>query len=96
MTDKRIRSVGESARRVLDYYGHVETSDSQRRVYTDGDLNIGSESGVVEIIHRGSLVFRYGPDCAPDECVFEEHGDWASVVERLAESIPNSPREAGG
>ena len=93
-SDNKSRPVAEAAERILDAYGHVETSDSSRVVYTDGDLNIGRESGTLEIIFRGSLVFRQGDDCAPDECVFEEHGDWVSVVEGIAQSISGPPDEA--
>ena len=89
--DLKSQSVAGAAERILDAYGRAETSDSSRVVYTDGDLNIGRELGTLEIILRGTLVFRYGPDCAPDECVFEEHGDWVSVVEGIAQSVSGPP-----
>ena len=92
--DLKSQSVAEAAERVLDAYGRAETSDSSRVVYTDGDLNIGRESGTLEIIFRGTLVFRRGAALAPDEQVFEEHGDWASLVERIAESVPAPPGPA--
>jgi len=88
-----LREIASAAARILDAYGHIETSDSSRTVYTDGDMNIAAESGVLEIIHRGMLVFRYSPDDSSSEPVFEEHGDWASIIKRMAEAIPDSPRE---
>ena len=88
-----VREIASAAKRILDAYGHIETSDSSRTVYTDGDINIAAESGVLEIIHRGTLVFRYAPDDSSSESVFEEHGDWVSIIERMAEAIPDSPRD---
>lgn len=86
-----IRKIASAAERILDLYGHMETSDSSRTVYTDGDVNIGSESGVLEIIYRGTLVFRYAPDISESESIFEEHGDWVSIIERMAEATPDAP-----
>ena len=93
MDQNSVREIASAAKRILDAYGHIETSDSSRTVYTDGDMNIASESGVLEIIHRGTLVFRYAPDDSSSESVFEEHGDWVSIIERMAEAIPDSPRD---
>jgi hypothetical protein len=89
--DDKHESVAEVAGRILDAYGHIETSDSSRKVYTDGDLNIGREGDLLEIIHRGTLVFRHGPDCSAGDCVFEEHGNWVVLIERLAQGVSNSP-----
>lgn len=91
--DNKHQSVMEAAGRILDAYGYVETSDSSRVVYTDGDLNIGREGNILEIIHRGTLVFRHGPDCSSGDCVFEEHGDWVKLIHRLEQSGPDSPDE---
>ena len=91
--DDKHRSVAEAAGQILDAFGHVETSDSSRVVYTDGDLNIGRELDTTEIIYRGTLVFRHGPDCIPGECVFEEHGDWVSIVERIAQAGGSAPSD---
>jgi hypothetical protein len=91
--DNQAQAVTEVAGRILAAHGHAETSDSSRVVYTDGDLNIGRESGTLEIIFRGTLVFRHGPDLTQSERVFEEHGDWVSVVEGVAQSIPEPPGE---
>jgi hypothetical protein len=92
--DEKHRSVAEAAGQILSAYGHAETSDSSRVVYTDGDLNIGRERDTIEIIYRGTLVFRHGPDCVPGECVFEEHGDWVSIVERIAQASSASPDQS--
>lgn len=87
------RLIAEVAGRILEAYGHIETSGSSRTVYTDGDLNIGRESDVLEIIYRGTLVLRHTPDCSASDCVFEEHGDWVMLLERLEKSGPDSPDE---
>jgi len=87
------QAVAEAAGRILEAYGHIETSDSSRTVYTDGDLNIGREGDVLEIIHRGTLVLRHAPDCSTGGCVFEEHGDWVTLIEQLEKSGPDAPDE---
>lgn len=92
--DEKHRSVAEAAGQILDAYGHAETSDSSRAVYTDGDLNIGLERDIVEIIYRGTLVFRHSPGCVPGECIFEEHGDWVSIVERIAKASSASTNQS--
>jgi hypothetical protein len=92
-TNSKHKSVAEAAERILEAYGHIETSDSSRTVYADGDLNIGREGDVLEIIHRGTLVLRHGPDCSADNCVFEEHGDWVTLIEQLEKSGPDFPDE---
>lgn len=88
MDQNRVREIASAAGRILKACGHIETSDSSRTVYTDGDVNIAEDGGVLEIIHRGSLVFRYSPDDSSSEPVFEEHGDWVSIIERMAEAVP--------
>ena len=93
MDQNSVREIASAAERILDAYGHIETSDSSRTVYTDGDMNIAKDAGVIEIIHRGSLVFRYAPGNSESESIFEEHGDWVSIIERMAEAIPDSPRD---
>ncbi|MDQ3820602.1 MAG: hypothetical protein M3362_23365 [Acidobacteriota bacterium] len=93
MAQDSVREIASAARRILDAYGHIETSDSSRTVYTDGDVNIAEDASVLEVIYRGTLVFRYAPDNSESEPVFEEHGDWVSIIERMAESIPDSPRD---
>ncbi|MDT4897626.1 MAG: hypothetical protein QOH25_2703 [Acidobacteriota bacterium] len=92
-TDTKHKLVAKAASRILDAYGHIETSDSSRVVYTDGDLNIAREADILEIIYRGTLVFRHGSDCSAGDCVFEEHGDWVRLIERLEKSGPDSPDE---
>jgi len=82
--ERDFERVAAAARHILEAFGHVETSDSSRVVYTEGDLNIGGEDDLLEIIYRGTLVFRYAPSLAAGELVFEEHGDWVSIVERVA------------
>ena len=93
-TETEHKLVVKAANLILDAYGHVETSDSSRVVYSDGDLNIGRESDMLEIIYRGTLVFRHGPDCSAGDCVFEEHGDWVMLIERLAQAVSDSPDQA--
>src|SRR5918993_4152630 len=92
-TNHKHKLVAEAASRILEAYGHVETSDSSRTVYTDGDLNIGRESDILEIIYRGTLVLRHAPDCSGGDCVFEEHGEWVRLIEQLEKSGPDAPDE---
>ena len=88
--DKR-KSVVAAAQRILDAYGGHETSDSPRVMYTVGDLNIARDLDTLEIIFRGSLVFRDKPEGATEAPVFEEHGVWFEEVERVAQMLPESP-----
>jgi len=89
--ENEFESVAATARRILDAYGSHETSDSSRIVYTVADLNIASENGVLEIIFRGTLTFRYAPQGEAAGNVFEEHGVWLEEVERIARSLPEVP-----
>jgi hypothetical protein len=82
-SNERFKSAAASARSILDAYGHA-APDTIRKVYADGDLNIGSEEGVLEIIYRGTLVFRYAPEGDAGEQVFQDEGGWMDVVERIA------------
>ncbi len=84
---ERFETIAEACRKILDARGFPETSDSARVLYTEGDLNIAREAGVIEVLFRGSLVFRYASSEATSENVFEEHGLWAGIVERIAASI---------
>lgn len=87
MEDKeRFETIAEACRKILDARGFAETSDSSRVIYTTGDLNVAEEAGVIEIVFRGSLVFRHAPGEAYEN-IFEEHGDWASMVLRLSASL---------
>ncbi len=83
----RFESLAGAARHILNAYGHAEP-DSTRIVYTSGDLNIACDAGVLEIIHRGTLVFRDAPECTSDNRPFNE-GDWIKEVERVAQTISN-------
>jgi hypothetical protein len=85
-----VRAVAAAARRILEAYGAHETSASARVVYTSGDLNVAVENDVIEIINRGTLVFRYTPEGGAAGQVFEEHGDWRAEVERLAAAAPTT------
>lgn len=85
----RFEPLAEVAKRILNAYGHAEP-DSTRIVYTSGDLNIACDAGVLEIIHRGTLVFRDAPECASDERSFNED-DWMKEVEQAAQTISNPP-----
>lgn len=80
-------AVTAAAERILDTYGWPETSDSARVIYTAGDLNIAREAGVVEIVFRGSLVFRSAPGEDAGAQIFEEHGVWRAEVARLARAL---------
>jgi hypothetical protein len=83
------KSILSIARRILDIYGRPETADSSHIIYTEGDLNIGRESGVVDIIFRGSLVFRHDPKGEITD-FFEQHGVWINEIERVSRKIPQS------
>ena len=87
----KFESVAAAALSILDAYGGHETSDSPRVIYTAGDLNIARERGVLEIIFRGTLVFRYAPEGDAAARVFEEHGVWLAEVERIARTLPQPP-----
>ncbi|HEX8889101.1 MAG TPA: hypothetical protein VF779_07985 [Pyrinomonadaceae bacterium] len=88
--ERDFKRIAAAAGRILEAFGHAETSDSPRVIYTENDLNIASDGQRLEIIYRGTLVFRYAPALAAGEPVFEEHGDWASLVERLADDAEQS------
>ncbi len=89
--EQKFEAIAEMSQRILDAYGGYETSDSSRVMYTAGDLNIARDGGVVEIIFRGTLAFRYAPEGDRDDRVFEEHGVWLEEVERIARTVPESP-----
>jgi hypothetical protein len=85
--EEAFKSILSIAQRILDVYGRHETSDSPRIVYTEGDFNIGYEDGVIEIIFRGSLVFRHDPKGEITD-FYEEHGVWMNEIERVYRNIP--------
>lgn len=87
--EEEFKSILSIARRIIDVYGRHETADSSRIIYTEGDLNIGSESGVIDIIFRGSLVFRHDPKGEITD-FYEEHGVWIDEIERVSRKIPQS------
>lgn len=87
--EEEFKSILSITQRILDVYGRHETSDSPRIVYTEGDLNIGYEDGVIEIIFRGSLAFRHDPKGETTD-FYEEHGVWMDELERVSSSIPES------
>lgn len=91
--EKDFKRIAAAAGRILEAFGHAETSDSPRVIYTENDLNIASDGDRLEIIYRGTLVFRYAPGLETDEPVYEEHGDWAALVERLADDAGQSGQE---
>ena len=86
----KLQSVITDAHHILDAYGGLETSDSPRVMYTEGDLNIAREGGVLEIIFRGTLVLRYSLNDDSESHAFIE-GDWLDEVERIAKGSPQSP-----
>lgn len=85
--EEEFKSILSIAQRILDVYGRHETSDSSRIIYTEGDLNIGYENGVIEIIFRGSLGFRHDPKGEITD-FYEEHGVWMDEIERVYRRIP--------
>ena len=87
--EEAFKSILSIAQRILDVYGRHETSDSQRIIYTEGDLNIGYENGVIDIIFRGSLVFRHDPKGEITD-FYEEHGLWMDEIERVSRNIPKT------
>lgn len=86
----RFNQIAEAARRILDAYGHA-APDTVREVYTDGDLNIGREDDVTEIIYRGTLVFRHSPKDVNEENFINDDGEWDEMVERIAQDIQSPP-----
>jgi hypothetical protein len=87
--EEAFKSILSIAQRIIDVYGYHETSDSPRIIYTEGDLNIGYEDGVIEIIFRGSLVFRHDPKGEITD-FYEEHGVWMDEIERVSRNIPET------
>lgn len=83
------KSILSIARRILDVYGRHETAASSRIIYTERDLNLGYEGGVIEIFFRGSLVFRHDPKGEITD-FYEEHGVWMDEIERVSRGIPRS------
>jgi hypothetical protein len=83
------KSILSIAQRIIDVYGRHETSGSPRIIYTEGDLNIGYEDGMIEILFRGSLVFRHDPKGEITD-FYEEHGVWMDEIERVSRNIPQS------
>jgi len=94
-TNDKFKSVGEMARRIIDTYGFPET-DSSRVVFTEGDLYISSETDIIEIIYRGTLVFRDSPSGGAEGFSFEEAGEWIHEIERIAQTISDSPEKSTG
>ena len=88
---EKFEHIAATANRILDAYGSHETSDSPRVMYTAGDLNVAREGGVIEIIYRGTLVFRYGPGGGEGHRVFETHGPWIAELTRIAGTINGPP-----
>jgi hypothetical protein len=87
--EEAFKSILSISRRILDVYGYPESADSPRIIYTERDLNIGSEDGVIEIFFRGSLVFRHDPKGEITD-FYEEHGVWMDELERVSRNIPQS------
>ncbi|MBA3766479.1 MAG: hypothetical protein H0W99_05730 [Acidobacteria bacterium] len=87
--EEEFKSILSIARRIIDVYGRHETADSSRVIYTERDLNIGRESGVIDILFRGSLVFRHDPKGEITD-FYEEHGVWIDEIERVSRKIHQS------
>jgi hypothetical protein len=87
--EEAFKSILSTAQQILDAYGRHEAADSSRIVYTEGDLNVGNEDGVIEIFFRGSLVFRHDPKGEITD-FYEEHGVWMDEIERVSRDIPES------
>jgi hypothetical protein len=84
--EEEFKSILSIARRLIDIYGRPEAADSSRSLYTEGDLNISRENGVVEIIFRGSLVFRHDPKGEITD-FYDQHGVWINEIERVSRKI---------
>jgi len=89
-SNDKLKSVGEMARRVIDTYGFPE-ADSSRVVFTEGDLYISSDTDIIEIIYRGTLVFSDSTSSGSQGFSFAEEGEWIREVERIAQTISDSP-----
>jgi hypothetical protein len=87
--EEAFRSILSIAQRILDVYGRHETAGSPRIIYTERDLNLGYENGVIEIFFRGALVFRHDPKGEITD-FYEEHGVWMDEIERVSREIPQS------
>ena len=84
--EAEFRSILSLAQRVLDVYGRNDTSDSARVIYTQGDVNISSKRGVIDIFYRGALVFRHDPKGEITD-FFETQGTWIDEIDRMARAI---------
>jgi hypothetical protein len=84
--EEAFKSILSIAQRVLDVCGRHEAADSSRIIYTEGDLNLGYQDGVIEIFFRGSLVFRHDPKGEITD-FYEEHGVWMDKIERVSRGI---------
>lgn len=87
--EEAFKAVLSIAQRILDVYGHYESAGSSRIIYTDRDLNLGYEAGVIEIFFRGSLVFRHDPKGEITD-FYKEHGVWMDEIELVSRGIPQS------
>jgi hypothetical protein len=87
--EEAFKSILSIAHRILDVYGRHESADSPRIIYTEQDLKLGYEDGVIEIFFRGSLVFRHDPKGEITD-FYEEHGAWMDEIERVSRNIPKS------
>lgn len=85
--EEMFKSILSIANRILDVYGQHETADSPRIIYTEGDINIACEDGVIDIFFRGSLVFRHDPKGKITD-YYEEHGIWMDAFEQVYQRIP--------
>jgi hypothetical protein len=83
------KSILSIAQRILDVCGRRESADSSRIIYTERDLNLGYQDGVIEIFFRGSLVFRHDPKGEITD-FYEEHGVWMDEIEQVSMGIPKS------
>ena len=91
-SDDKFKMVTEAAKRILDVYGHAAPGTSQV-VYSHGDLSIAGDTDILEIIYRGTLVFRCAPAGASGDYAFQDEGDWIKEVEQIAQAIPDLPSD---
>lgn len=95
MTDTdEFKAVLAAAKRILIVAGQPEAADSARLIYTQADLTVGSERGIIDIFFRGSLVFRHAPHGEITD-YFDRYGAWQDEIKQIAQGLPEPPLPGG-